>query len=179
LLDLFAPASHILNYVFSKYAWILGHPNAVSVHVRTYNKEYHETTVRFLGMDYYKKAMEFFPKDSLFVIFSDRINWCRRHFPSDRCVFIGGNNHIQDFFLMSLLKNHIISNSCYSWWAAYMCNHPDKIVVAPENSGRSNDDIIRENINLPDWNLISFELEETYPADMKDYDLYSKSIDTQ
>jgi len=151
----------------------------VSVHVRTYNKEYHETTVRFLGMDYYKKAMEFFPKDSLFVIFSDRINWCRRHFPSDRCVFIEGNNHIQDFFLMSLLKNHIISNSCYSWWAAYLCNHPDKIVVAPENSGRSNDDLIRENINLPDWNLISFELEETYPADMKDYDLYSKSIDTQ
>lgn len=179
LLDLFAPSPEVLQNIHSKYADLLATPNTVSVHIRTYNQYHHEHVVKFLGIEYYKKAMELFPPDATFIIFSDRINWCKHHFTFNKCIFIEGNDYIEDFFLMSMLQNHIISNSCFSWWAAYLDNNPKKMVIAPESTGRSNDQDIADNIYLPDWILVRPNFEEEYPADIKDYDQFSTSVDTQ
>lgn len=182
LLLLFAPSPDVTNYLNNKYFWLLKEPNTVSVHVRTYNKEYHDTVLRFVGLDYYKNAMDLFPEDTLFVVFSDRINWCKKHFPSfgKRCIFIEGNDHVEDFYLMSQMKKHIISNSCFSWWAAYLNNTPGKIVIAPERyAGRAKAHEVARNIYFPDWIVIEPNLTAPYPFDMKDFDAFSTSIDTQ
>jgi len=181
LLDLFAPSPEVLCYIHNKYGWLLSHPMTVSIHVRTYNKAYHESILRFIGMEYYKQAMDYFPPETLFVVFSDRINWCKHHFPSfnKQIIFIEGNDHIADFFLMSMLKSHIITNSCYSWWAAYFNSQPGKVVIAPKRPGRLQNDDVNENIYFPDWILIDPNLNEPYPSDIKDYDPYSTSVDTQ
>ncbi len=180
LLALFEPSEDVLTYIHKKYDYLLSHPKTVSIHVRTYNKEYHDSVMRFIGLEYYEKAMDLFPKDSLFVVFSDRINWCKKNFPTlgRQVVFIEENSHIEDFFLMSMMKNHIISNSCYSWWAAYVNNQPEKIVIAPKKTGRLQNEL-EGNLYFSDWILVEPNLEEPYPLDMKDFDAYSTSVDTQ
>ncbi len=178
LLQVFAPSDEILATIYKKYGSLLLKHNTVSIHVRTYNKEYHDNVLKFVGLSYYENAISFFPPDSQFVVFSDRINWCKKHFPSinRNFFFIDENDHVVEFYLMSMLKSHIIANSCYSWWAAYLNNQPGKIVVAPLRYDKRS---VKENVNLPDWIVLVPNPNEPYPDDMNNYDKVSQSVDTQ
>jgi len=134
ILDLFAPRDQELNQLKSKYAELLNHPLTVGVHVRTFNKKWSKH-IPFVGLAYYEKALSHFPPEALFVIFSDRINWCKHHFKKFNrpMIFIEKQDHIQDLFLMSMLKHNIIGNSSFSWWAAYLNKNPNKMVIAPSH----------------------------------------------
>lgn len=133
IIDLFSPSSEILSYL-EKYQDIIENPATVAVHVRSYLMEdptggCHPT----LSIEYFEKAMELFSEDSLFVIFSNDIKKCKKEFAHiDKNIrFIENEIHIHDFYLMSMCKHHIISNSTFSWWAAYINRNPDKIIIAP------------------------------------------------
>jgi len=170
LLELLAPSESVLSNLKQKYGELLSHPNSVGIHVRTFARWLHEEKMHsFVGLEYYQRAMDRFPPDTLFVIFSDRINWSKKHFSKleKSCVFIESNDEIEDFFLMSMMKHQIIPNSTFSWWAAYINRNPDKIVIAPEQwapFAPSNE------FYLPDWQLVPANYEDPYPADMTDYD---------
>ena len=93
------------------------------------------------------------PKDSVFLIFSDDINWCKEFFPDipEKFKFIDGNTDYEDLILMSLCKNNIICNSTFSWWAAWLNQNQDKKVIVPTNwfgkayANNKTDDIFCEN----------------------------------
>lgn len=179
---MFAPKPEDEIFIKEKYDTLLSHPLTVGLHVRTFNKAWGTTILPFVGLDYYKKAMQLFPPETQFVVFSDRINWCRHHFRqlNGTFIFIDSKDYIEDFFLMSMLKHNIIGNSTYSWWAAYLNKNPNKIIVAP--SDFTNMPREMSNPNMPDWHVIEIDLNYAinhYPEDMKDYDEYSQSIDTQ
>lgn len=82
ILKLFAPSNEIETYLLEKYADLIANSDTVAIHVRTSDKRTHPA-IPFPGLGYYEKAMQHFPDESLFVVFSDRINWCKKHFPSD------------------------------------------------------------------------------------------------
>ena len=130
--DMFGPSEEVIQEIRGKYAEILDHPKTVAVHVRAYHPNTHPH--RCLGKDYFNNAMDRFPNDSLFVVFSDRIDWCKANLSTQdkNVIFIEGNNHVIDFYLMSLCKNIIISNSTYSWWAAYLKKEETGLILAPE-----------------------------------------------
>jgi hypothetical protein len=113
--------------------------NAVSVHIRRGDYVSHDAN-KFHGLlplEYYERAAAVITdktKDPHFFVISDDPAWCRSHikFPA-ATTFVGdtpGPGH-EDMQLMSLCRHHIIANSSFSWWGAWLNARKDKIVVAP------------------------------------------------
>jgi hypothetical protein len=91
-----------------------------------------------LGLDYYAAAIQECAaavKDLHFFVFSDDLDWTRRHLVIDHphtLVDANDAEHPQeDLRLMSRCRHHIIANSSLSWWGAWLNPRADKIVIAP------------------------------------------------
>jgi hypothetical protein len=91
-------------------------------------------------LSYVESAMELIRNKSrriTFLIFSDDIEWCKQtaFFGAD-CEFLPpnqfGDNPAIDLLLMSSCSHHIVSNSAYSWWAAWATAHQNKICIVPK-----------------------------------------------
>jgi hypothetical protein len=82
-------------------------------------------------MKYYQEAMKHFDDDTLFVVFSDDIDWCKSVFKGDNFIFITNEQDYVDLYLMSLCKNNIIANSSFSWWGSWLNKNEGKKVIAP------------------------------------------------
>lgn len=44
----------------------------------------------------------------------------------------GNYSALNDMYLISLCKHHIVSNSSFYWWGAWLANNKNKIVVASD-----------------------------------------------
>ena len=87
--------------------------------------------------DYYRNALgkleEIDPGTTL-IVFSDDIPFCQDLFPGNKAVFVDwnrGSDSWMDMALMSRCRHHIIANSSFSWWGAWLDASPDKMVIAP------------------------------------------------
>lgn len=58
--------------------------------------------------------------------------WCRDNLHVEPKTYIH-NDELADFWLMSMAKHNIIANSTYSFWAAYLNDNAEKIVIYPRN----------------------------------------------
>ena len=83
-----------------------------------------------LGLDYYEKAIKEFD-DQPILIFSDDPKWCQEQelFESDRFMISDNDDAYLDLCLMTMCKGHIIANSSFSWWGAWLAD--TNKVVAP------------------------------------------------
>lgn len=119
----------------------IGKVQAVSVHVRRGDYANNPSVSALHGTcssAYFKAAMEIVvqqTRDPHFFIFSDDIKWCRENINSSYPMTFADSNgpgdaH-KDLRLMSLCRHHIIANSSFSWWGAWLNPRPDKIVIAP------------------------------------------------
>lgn len=143
----FAPTHAILEQIEKSYGDLLDEIT-VAVHVRTFIPDQRKPDPEQF-FRYFSKAIELFPKDYTFVVFSDCMDWTKLHFPklSRKMIFIEGNSHIIDFYLMMKCAHQIVSpGSTFSWWAAYLNENPGKMVIAPNTwTGRENEEIIPDN----------------------------------
>lgn len=129
LQKIFAPSAETEKRLRKKYASFLHHPCTVGIQIRVCSLDLYP----FCGWEYFKKAMDYFPSYALFIVSSDRIDWVKQYFPTQgkKVLFLEGNDHVDDFFMLTKCKHCIISNSTYGYWAAYLNQNPNKIVIAP------------------------------------------------
>lgn len=120
------------------YEGLIVNSESVAVHVRR-GDYLTSTALRPLPLSYYEEAMEALhgkvPGPTFFV-FSDDLAWVKEAFPRRPGVTIVENSrHHQtlDLHLMTLCRHQIIANSTFSWWAAYLNDNREKIVVAPSS----------------------------------------------
>jgi hypothetical protein len=95
----------------------------------------------FVGIDYYMNALELTKEkigtDFNVFIFSDDIDWCKENFGfiEQPVSFVdhsyAGVKFSQYLQLMKYCKHYIIPNSTFAWWAAWLNNNQDKVVITP------------------------------------------------
>ncbi len=91
-------------------------------------------------MSYFEQAISYMRSKlgaPQFTVFSDDPQWCREQFRGFADVTVPDNSgrqedQFREFSQMAGFGHFIISNSTFSWWAAYLGTHPGKIVVAPK-----------------------------------------------
>ena len=98
-------------------------PRSVSLHIR--RGDYLECKWA-LDDSYYRNAvnrMKELVGNPKWFVFSDDIEWCRQRYGDIGEVhFVEGDVHHpwKDLVKMSKCRHHIIANSTFSWWAAYL-----------------------------------------------------------
>ncbi len=127
----FSPHSSIIKAISIKYGSMLS--NSVSVHVRRDNYLTRQDTHPILPFSYYQEAISRYDSLATLFIFSDDIEWCKTAFNDykNRCVFVENQPDIVDLFVMSRCTHHIIVNSSFSWWGAWLNPSMEKTVIAP------------------------------------------------
>ena len=112
-------------------------PSSVAVHVRRTDYVNNPNLV-LLDADYYRRAMDRMRSavpDARFFVFSDDPGWCLNAFQRDDvevCTHSDPFNPLLDLHLMSLAGHHVIANSSYSWWAAWLGKKAFQQVLMPD-----------------------------------------------
>ena len=128
---------------FKKIADEMQKLNSICLHVRRGDYVWQPYANKFngvTGIDYFNAAVYHISQsinDPRIYVFSDDIDWCFENIKFDLPVTFVEHEHPnrkpEEYFrLMSLCKHFVISNSTFSWWAAWLSTNQTKIVVAPK-----------------------------------------------
>lgn len=112
-------------------------PNSVCLHIR--RGDYltginYELFGKVCNEQYYQKAIDYIEgklSDICYYVFSNDMEWAKKILLGKNAVFVDwnrGEESWKDMYLMSKCSNLIIPNSTFSWWAAWLCEHPVNIV---------------------------------------------------
>jgi hypothetical protein len=120
----------------------LSNCRSVAVHIRRGDYiQQADTVANFVtcNKEYYQKAIAHILEkvdNPVFYIFSDDFDWVKENlnFEDHLVTFVDwnrGDESYIDLQLMSLCKHNIIANSSFSWWAAWLNAHREKVVACP------------------------------------------------
>lgn len=93
-----------------------------------------------LEPSYYRNALKMMDKkqriDRIFI-FSDDIMYCKEIFKdNERCIYVPDNyklTDVEEMIAMSVCNHHIIANSTFSWWGAYLGWEKKTVIIRPKN----------------------------------------------
>lgn len=120
---------------------LAANPGSASIHVR--RGDYAAVAATHarhgcLGAAYYGAAIERLSEASpggARLVFSDDIDWARRELGPmlPGAEFVTGDISAaeEDLRLMRLCTHHVIANSTFSWWGAWLGERPGSLIVAP------------------------------------------------
>lgn len=136
-------------------------PTTVAVHVRRgdYTTDPATTAAHgVLGVEHFRRALCVARSDGadVPVVFSDDIQWAREHLGWRSAIWIEpsvGCDH-EDLLLMAACARHVLSNSSFSWWGAWLGR--GGLVVAPARWTRTLG-LDVETLLPPEWVRLDVE----------------------
>jgi len=142
ILDIFTPSQNLSHEDLTLASTMSKNPASVSVHIRCgdYLDNFHTWKTHYVCTPaYYKNAFhlmkeKLFPKNPHFHIFSDDPEWVKTNIeiPYPHTVVSNGKRiESHEISLMSKCHHHIIANSSFSWWGAWLNRDKKKIVITP------------------------------------------------
>ena len=120
----------------------------VCLGVRTYQECKHAMSFPKTDLGYYIKAMDYIKKNvkkPVFCVFSQDNDWCLKNLLSldgYNVKLMKEQTAYNDLYLMSKFDYHIISNSSFYWWGAWLSD--SKLVI-------SNKSFQNKESNCPNW----------------------------
>ncbi|MDD6072221.1 MAG: alpha-1,2-fucosyltransferase [Clostridiales bacterium] len=133
---------------------------AVSVHLRRGDYLDVENAAMFGNIctdAYYQGAIEYIREHCNaphFYIFSDDVNYARKHFSGEEYTVVDinhGRDSFYDMWLMSKCRHNICANSTFSFWGARLNSNESKIMIRPT---------IHKNSQV----FVKQEMEELWPG---------------
>ncbi|MBT3072161.1 alpha-1,2-fucosyltransferase [Rhodomicrobium sp. Az07] len=118
--------------------------NSIGLHVRRtdyVDNDAYRDVIQALPLDYYMRALArvrtMLGSDARIYIVSDDITWCREQAlfrSAHKFVDLSDAEHppTEEFEVLRNCRHFVISNSTFAWWAAWLSDFPDKVVIAPE-----------------------------------------------
>ena len=113
---------------------IKGADGIVSIHVRRGDylnfPNIHPTST----LEYYNKCIQYFDNIGKYnyIVFSDDILWCKQNLKHKNIHYSENKDNVLDLCIMSKCNHNIITNSSFSWWAAYLNKNKNKIIKCPK-----------------------------------------------
>lgn len=132
--------------------------NLTSVHIRKgdYINKNNKNIFNQLGTKYYMDSISYIKNmvsKPFFFIFSDDYNWVKDNIklPHNEYILMDYSlDSLIDFKLMSLCQHHIIANSTFSWWPAWLKDeNRGDIVIAPKKWLNTN--LEPKGMIMPSW----------------------------
>jgi hypothetical protein len=102
------------------------------------------------GMNFYNQGIDITKKQRYYII-SDDLEWCRKKFIGPQFYFIDETDDLLKFYIITLFKNYIISNSTFYWWGSYLSIYKNPSIIVPDkwfNIGCDASSIYRKDMTV-------------------------------
>lgn len=109
--------------------------NTVSIHIRRGD---YANGFPMMTPQYYENAINYFESvynEVYFLVFSNDMDWAKQNLQFSQGEFVDwntGKESWKDMYLMTQCNHHIIANSSFSWWGAWLNQKENKEVIAPD-----------------------------------------------
>ena len=130
--SLFHPGSAVhIKMLKTHGSLLVAKPMATAVHIRRGDYVSLPTVHCILTPDWYRRALADREAKAL-VVFSDDIAWCRGLDFLQGATFVEEPDEVVALHLMSQFRRFVLSNSSFSWWAAFLAGSAPEDVVVPD-----------------------------------------------
>ena len=118
----------------------MGKP-VISLHVRRGDYTVEGSGFSSVPLATIRRQLDCFDRNWPVVVLSDDREWCRSTFNEPRFTVHSGVSAIEDLFVIAHADHHVIANSTFSWWGAWLNPKKGKRVIVPSrwfaDEGRS------------------------------------------
>ena len=150
--SLFSPTKEFIDRIRTEIP-VIFNTEVTVINVRRGDYLHYPTYHPVVSLEYIHKALTLVPSNQ-YIVASDDISWCKEHLNIPNAIYLEGWKVHEQLWIMAMCHHFIISNSSFSWWAAYLSRHPGKIVIAPETWFGPEGPATWEDMYCKDWKVL-------------------------